>query len=185
MLADAARLGVIRHGRPEAWAAGAVIALSRANDVLGAGRALIAQQVAEELDVSVGALAVTEHELARALNLERYAHPRPRPEACSWRTAHAQRERLRRSVARSGRAVSRRSPSCRAPFAIAAVSCACLLCRLSRRSTFASPKRRAVRFLSRRLARDEALADATGAGGDRRAWGSGGRAAPARPRSGL
>jgi len=77
MLADAARLGVIRHGRPEAWAAGAVIALARANGLLGAGRALTAQQVAEELDVSLGALAVTEHELARALNLQRYAHRPP------------------------------------------------------------------------------------------------------------
>jgi Domain of unknown function (DUF6398) len=75
MLADAARLGVIRHGRPEAWAAGAVIALARANGLLGAGRALTAQQVAEELDVSLGALAVTEHQLARALNLERYGPP--------------------------------------------------------------------------------------------------------------
>jgi len=74
LLADAARLGIIRHGRPEAWAAGAVIALARADGLLGAGRALTAQQVAEELDVSLGALAVTEHELARALNLERYAH---------------------------------------------------------------------------------------------------------------
>jgi hypothetical protein len=44
MLADAARLGVIRHGRPEAWAAGAVIALARASGLLGAGRALTAQQ---------------------------------------------------------------------------------------------------------------------------------------------
>jgi hypothetical protein len=69
-----ARLGVIRHGGPEAWAAGAGIALARADGLLGAGQALTAQQVAEELDVGLGALAVTEHELARALNLERYAH---------------------------------------------------------------------------------------------------------------
>ena len=77
MLADAARLGVIRHGRPEAWAAGAVIALARASGLLGAGRALTAQQVADELDVSLGALAVTERELARALNVQRYAHRPP------------------------------------------------------------------------------------------------------------
>jgi hypothetical protein len=37
MLADAARLGVIRHGRPEVWAAGAVIALARASGLLGRG----------------------------------------------------------------------------------------------------------------------------------------------------
>ena len=77
MLADAARLGVVRHGRPEAWAAGAVIALARASGLLGAGRALAAQQVADELDVTLGALAVTERELARALNLAHYAHRPP------------------------------------------------------------------------------------------------------------
>ena len=76
MLADAARLGVIRHGRPEAWAAGAVVALARVNGLLGAGRGLTAEQVADELDVMLGALAVTERELARALNLAHYARRR-------------------------------------------------------------------------------------------------------------
>ena len=77
ILADAARLGVIRHGRPEAWAAGAVVALVRANGVLGADGALTAQEVADELDVTLGMLAVTERELARALNLTRYARRLP------------------------------------------------------------------------------------------------------------
>ena len=75
MLADAARLGVIRRGRPEAWAAGAVIAVARASGLLGTGRPLTAQQVADELDVTLGALAVTERELARALNLALRAPP--------------------------------------------------------------------------------------------------------------
>ena len=74
MLADAGRLGVIRHGRPEAWAAGAVVAVSRVNGLLGAEGVLTAQRVADELDVSLGTLAVTERELARALNLACYAH---------------------------------------------------------------------------------------------------------------
>ena len=73
MLADAARLGVIRHGRPEAWAAGAVVALARASGLLGAGRALTAQQVADEFEVTLSTLTVTERELARALNIARYA----------------------------------------------------------------------------------------------------------------
>ena len=77
MLADAARLGVVRHGRPEVWAAGAVIALARAGGLIGAGRALTAQEVADELKVSLGALSVTERELARVLNLARYAHRLP------------------------------------------------------------------------------------------------------------
>jgi Domain of unknown function (DUF6398) len=76
IVADAARLGVIRHGRPEAWAAGAVIALARANGLLGTGRPLTAQQLADELDVTLGAVVVTERELARALHLTRYP-PRP------------------------------------------------------------------------------------------------------------
>ena len=77
MLADAARLGVIRHGRPEAWAAGAVVALARVNGRLGADAALTAQQVADELDVTLGTLAVTERELARVVNLARYARRLP------------------------------------------------------------------------------------------------------------
>ena len=77
ILADAARLGVIRHGRPEAWAAGAVVALVRASGGLGADGALTAQEVADELDVTLGALAVTERELARALSLARYARRLP------------------------------------------------------------------------------------------------------------
>ena len=79
LLADAARLGLVRHGRPEAWAAGAVIAVARANGLLGAGRAITAQQVADELDVTLGALAVTEQQLARALNVSSYTSPRPLP----------------------------------------------------------------------------------------------------------
>ncbi len=77
ILADGARLGVIRHGRPEAWAGGAVVALVRANGLLGAEGALTAQEVGDELDVTLGALAVTERELARALNLARYARRLP------------------------------------------------------------------------------------------------------------
>jgi Domain of unknown function (DUF6398) len=73
ILADAARLGVVRHGRPEAWAAGAVIALARVSGLIGAGRAVSAQQVADDFGVPIGTLAVTERELARALHLSRYA----------------------------------------------------------------------------------------------------------------
>ena len=73
MLADAARLGVIRHGPPEAWAAGSVIALARVSGLIGAGQPLTAQQVAGDFGVTLGALAVTERELARALHLARYA----------------------------------------------------------------------------------------------------------------
>lgn len=62
-------LGVIRDGRAEAWAAGAVIALARAGGLIGTGRTPAARVVAEDLDVTPGALAVTERELARALNL--------------------------------------------------------------------------------------------------------------------
>lgn len=72
MVADAARLGVIRHGQPEAWAAGAVMALARVSGLIGAGRPLSAHQVADDFGVSVGALAVTERELAGALQLARY-----------------------------------------------------------------------------------------------------------------
>ena len=78
MLADATRLGVIRHGRPEAWAAGAVIAVARVSGLIGGGRPLTAQQVADEFGVTLGALAVTERELARELHLARYAR-RPTP----------------------------------------------------------------------------------------------------------
>ncbi len=77
VLGDAARLGVIRHGRPEAWAAGAVVALARVNGRLGVEGALTAQQVADELDVTLGMLAVTERELACVLNLARYARRLP------------------------------------------------------------------------------------------------------------
>ena len=45
--------------------------------VIGAGRALTAQEVADELEVSLGVLTVTERELARVLNLARYAHRLP------------------------------------------------------------------------------------------------------------
>ena len=77
MLADAARLGVIRHGQPEAWAAGAVVALARVSGLLGPGRPLSAQHVAGEFGVTLGALAVTERELGRALHLARYARRPP------------------------------------------------------------------------------------------------------------
>lgn len=78
MLADASRLGVIRHGRPEAWAAGAVVALARVSGLVGKGRPVTAQHVAAEFGVTLGALAVTQRELAQALQLARYA---PRPSA--------------------------------------------------------------------------------------------------------
>jgi hypothetical protein len=55
-----------------------VIALARANGLIGTGRAPAAREVAEELDVSLGAIAVTERELARSLNLARYVHGPPR-----------------------------------------------------------------------------------------------------------
>lgn len=77
MLADAARLGVIRHGTPEAWAAGAVVAVARVNGLLGAEGGLTAAEVADDLDVSLGTQAVTERELARALNPARYARRLP------------------------------------------------------------------------------------------------------------
>ena len=77
MLADASRLGVIRHGRSEAWAAGTVIALARVSGLIGTGRPLTAQQVADDFGVTLGALAVTERELARALHLGRYARRPP------------------------------------------------------------------------------------------------------------
>ena len=75
MLADATRLGVVRHGRPEAWAGGAVIALARAGGLIRPHGPLNAQEVAEEFDVTLGALGVTERELARALHVARYAAP--------------------------------------------------------------------------------------------------------------
>lgn len=77
MLADAARLGVMRHGRPEAWAAGAIIALARVSGLIGAGRPLTAQHVADEFGVTLATLAVTERELGRALHLARYAQRTP------------------------------------------------------------------------------------------------------------
>jgi len=77
MIADAARLGVIRHGRPEAWAAGAIIAVARASGLVGTGRPVSAHEVAEDLDVTLGSLAVTERELARVLNVSQYAQRPP------------------------------------------------------------------------------------------------------------
>jgi hypothetical protein len=79
MLADASRIGVIRHGRPEAWAAGAVIALARVSGLIGKGRPVTAQGVADEFGVTLGALAVTQRELAQALHLARYAQPSAGP----------------------------------------------------------------------------------------------------------
>ena len=75
MLADATRLGVIRHGRPEAWAAGAVAAVARVNGVFGAGRTLTAEQVAAELDVTLGTLAVA---VRRRPKARAPGGPRPR-----------------------------------------------------------------------------------------------------------
>lgn len=75
MLADASRIGVIRHGRPEAWAAGAVVALARVSGLIGKGRSVTAQGVADEFGVTLGAVAVTQRELARSLHLARYARP--------------------------------------------------------------------------------------------------------------
>jgi hypothetical protein len=77
MLADAARVGVICHGRPEAWAAGAVVAVARVNGLLGVEGALTAEEVAEELGVTLGTLAVTERELARVFKLARYGRRLP------------------------------------------------------------------------------------------------------------
>jgi hypothetical protein len=87
MLADAARLHVILHGRPEAWAAGAIVAVARASGLLAAGHPLTAQQVAEDLDVTIGTPAVIERELARALTLSRYAQP-----PAAWRLAAGGRQ---------------------------------------------------------------------------------------------
>ena len=80
MLADASRLGVIRHGRPEAWAAGAVTALAGVSGLIGKGRPMTAQHIADEFGVTLGALAVTRRELAQALHLARYARPSARSE---------------------------------------------------------------------------------------------------------
>jgi hypothetical protein len=58
----------------------AALAASWCTRRLGTGRGLIiVQQVADELDVILGALSVTERELARVLNLVRYAHRPPTP----------------------------------------------------------------------------------------------------------
>jgi hypothetical protein len=76
ILADAARLGVIRHGRPEAGAAGAVVAVARVNGLLGAEGTLTAQGVADEFGVTLGAVAVTERELV-GVELARYARRGP------------------------------------------------------------------------------------------------------------
>ena len=53
------------------------VQLARVNGLLGAEQALTAQQVADELDATLGTLAVTERELARVLNLARYARRLP------------------------------------------------------------------------------------------------------------
>lgn len=79
LVADATRLGVIRHGRSEAWAAGAIMALARVSGLIGTEGSLSAQQLAEEFGVTIGALAVTERELAGSLHLARYARRRPAP----------------------------------------------------------------------------------------------------------
>ena len=75
LLADATRLGLMRHGTPEAWAASGIILIARANDLLlPGGESVSAQLVADDLGVSVGALASTEQQLARALNPARYRY---------------------------------------------------------------------------------------------------------------
>ena len=82
LLADAARLGLMRHGSPEAWAASGIILIARANRLLHpGGESISAQLVAGELGVSVGALASTERQLARSLNLAQYRYRDDR-----WRT---------------------------------------------------------------------------------------------------
>lgn len=81
LLADAARLGVTRHGRAEAWAAGAIVAVARADGVLGAEHAVSAQQIAEELDVTLGTLVATERELARAVSLAHDGYRKPQARA--------------------------------------------------------------------------------------------------------
>jgi hypothetical protein len=74
MLADAARLGVIRRGRPGGVGGRGRGCRGSRERSARPGRLLTAEQVADELDVTLGALAVTERELARVLNLSRYAH---------------------------------------------------------------------------------------------------------------
>jgi hypothetical protein len=76
-LADAARLGVVRHRRPEVWGdrRGDRPRSRRRSDRRGASARR--QEVANELEVSLGALTVTERELARVLNLARFAHRLP------------------------------------------------------------------------------------------------------------
>lgn len=79
LLADAARHGLMRHGSSEAWAAGGIILLARANHLLGpGGESVSAQWVADDLGVSLGALASTQWELARVLNLARYLYRPPK-----------------------------------------------------------------------------------------------------------
>ncbi|MGZ6637578.1 MAG: DUF6398 domain-containing protein [Solirubrobacteraceae bacterium] len=79
LLADAARHRLMRHGSPEAWAASGIILIARANHLLrSGGESVSAQQVADDLGVSLGALASTERELARALNLSRYRYRPPK-----------------------------------------------------------------------------------------------------------
>jgi len=82
----AVRLADTRRRRPprrdptrpaRAWAAGAVIALARVSGLIGTRRPVGAQQVAEDFGVTLGALTVTERELARALHLARYARRPP------------------------------------------------------------------------------------------------------------
>jgi Mg-chelatase subunit ChlI len=53
------------------------VAVVRANGVVGADGELTAQEIADAFDVTVGTLAVTERELARALNLTRYTRHLP------------------------------------------------------------------------------------------------------------
>lgn len=65
----------MRNGSPEAWAASGIILIARANDLLHpGGGSLSAQLVAGELGVSIGALASTEQQLARSLNLAEYRY---------------------------------------------------------------------------------------------------------------
>jgi hypothetical protein len=78
LLADAARHGLMRHGSPEAWAASGIILIARANHLLRSGdESVSAQRVADDLGVSLGALASTDRQLARALNVARYQYRPP------------------------------------------------------------------------------------------------------------
>ena len=84
---------LLRHGLSEAWAAGAVVALApRQRHARRAGSAYRPRRSLMRLDVTRGTLAVTDRELARALNLlSRCVHDCPRPPTSkgAWRDRRA------------------------------------------------------------------------------------------------